>query len=88
MSDVIVSTQQRSNKGVAHRATSRSSIVSFPGSRVSAWERGNPLHCESQKVHGVLLASFGSSPAGCRLSDVEEDKELLAEASLPRRVSY
>lgn len=86
MSDVMVSTQH--SMGVAHRAISRSSIVSFPGSRVSAWERGNPLHCESQKVHGVLLASFGSSPAGCRLSDVEEDKELLAEVSLPRRVSY
>ena len=78
--------------GVAQDATSRSSIVSFPESRVGTWERGKPLHCESQKkqrvhMHGVLLASFGSSPPGCRLSDVEEDKDLLAEASLPRRVS-
>ena len=57
---------------------------------MSAWERGKPLTAVQVQgcVHGVLLASFGSSPAGCRLSDVEEDKDLLAEASLPRRVSY
>ena len=38
-------------------------------------------------MHGVLFASFGGSPAVCRLSDVEEDKDILDEASLPRRVS-
>ena len=45
--------------GVAQDATSRSSIVSFPESRVGTWERGKPLHCESQKSKGcICMASY------------------------------